>query len=104
MLKRSTIILALTMVLAAQSIAQSTAFTFQGALQDNGAAANGQYDFEFRLFDQLNGGSQQGPVVAANAVSVTDGSFAVTLDFGEIPRGQQVDRDKSKTGGQSRGL
>ena len=39
---RTAILIAITISLASGAIAQSTAFTFQGSLQDNGAAANGQ--------------------------------------------------------------
>ena len=33
--------------------AQSTAFTYQGRLQDGGTNANGTYDFQFTLWDSL---------------------------------------------------
>ena len=41
-------------------VAQTTAFTYQGKLADNGNPANGHYDFQFSLFDALSGGAQQG--------------------------------------------
>jgi hypothetical protein len=47
----------------------------------NGTPANGNYDFEFRLFDALSGGTQQGLTTGANNVVVTDGTFTVTLNF-----------------------
>ncbi len=62
--------------------AQTTEFTFQGSLTNAGTPANGNFDFEFLLFNALAGGSQQGPTVARNGVSVSNGIFAVTLDFG----------------------
>ena len=62
--------------------AQSTAFSFQGLLNDGPSEANGNYDFEFRLYDALSGGSEIGSVNARSAVTVEDGAFAVTLDFG----------------------
>lgn len=40
------------------SLAQSTAFTYQGRLQDAGAAVTGLQDFEFRLFNAVSGGAQ----------------------------------------------
>lgn len=61
--------------------AQSSTFTYQGKLSDNGVTANGSYDIEFRLFDAAAGGS----ALAAqqrNSVAVADGMFAVALDFG----------------------
>jgi hypothetical protein len=50
-----------------QTLAQSTAFTYQGKVTDNGAPANGSYDFAFRLYDSLSGGIQIGtPFMAAS--------------------------------------
>ncbi|MBN1137012.1 MAG: hypothetical protein JXM73_10520 [Anaerolineae bacterium] len=57
-------------------------FTYQGFLKDNGAAANGAYDFEFRLFDAATDGVQIGGIVALEDVPVIDGLFVVRLDFG----------------------
>ena len=66
--------------------AQSTAFTFQGSLNDGGVPANGIYDFEFRLFDQASGGTELGAVQPFSGISLTDGRFSMTLDFGsEFP-------------------
>lgn len=62
--------------------AQSTAFTYQGSLKNGGVAANGNYDFEFVLFDALSGGTQLGSPIAQNSVAVSNGIFSVTLDFG----------------------
>jgi hypothetical protein len=61
--------------------AQITAFTFQGKLNDSGAAANGPYDLQFRLYDTPAGGTLFGTVVRDD-VPVTDGIFTVTLDYG----------------------
>ncbi len=65
--------------------AQSAAFTYQGRLQDNGAAANGAYDLQFALFNAASGGAQQGATITRNDVAVTDGVFTVQLDFGATP-------------------
>src|SRR4051812_42869891 len=63
--------------------AQTTAFTYQGSLKDGATPANGNYDFEFALFDQLGaGGAQFMPTVVVNNVVVTGGIFSVRLDFG----------------------
>ena len=62
--------------------AQSYAFTYQGRLTDNSLTANGNYDFEFRNFDALSGGSQYGSTVVLLNVPVTNGIFTVNLDFG----------------------
>lgn len=58
------------------------AFTYQGRLDNNGAPANGVYDFEFALFDSGTAGNQLGATVALNGVNVVNGVFTVQLDFG----------------------
>ncbi len=58
------------------------AFTYQGKLTDGGAPANGTYDFEFKLYDDLSGGIQVGNTVTQDDVTVTDGLFTAQLDFG----------------------
>jgi len=60
----------------------STAFSYQGRLQDGGAAANGTYDLQFALFDAASAGTQQGANVTLSSVQVTGGVFTVQLDFG----------------------
>jgi hypothetical protein len=59
-----------------------TAFTYQGRLVDAKSPADGEYDFQFRLFDDPNAGSQQGSVIDINDLDVIDGYFTVELDFG----------------------
>jgi hypothetical protein len=78
-------IVLLLIFLGAPALAQppaGTAFSYQGRLADAGTPANGPYDFEFRLFDALTGGTQVGPAVAKNDVSVAAGLFTTSLDFG----------------------
>jgi hypothetical protein len=60
--------------------AQTTAFTYQGQLSSNSVPATGSYDFRFQIF---NAGSVvvAGPLTNT-PVGVTNGLFAVTLDFG----------------------
>lgn len=62
--------------------AQTTAFVFQGKLQEGAAPANGTYQFQFRLFDASSGGNQIGQTLSDIPATVTNGIFAVTLDFG----------------------
>ncbi|MEM7114593.1 MAG: pectinesterase family protein [Chloroflexota bacterium] len=57
------------------------AFTYQGRLNDNGVAANGSYDFEFSLYDDLAAGVQVGSTVA-QTIAVNGGVFTTSLDFG----------------------
>jgi N-acetylneuraminic acid mutarotase len=59
-----------------------TVFTFQGKLHDAGQPANGEYEFEFRLFDALTNGTMVGPVNTREEVAVSNGVFTVQLDFG----------------------
>ena len=59
-----------------------TAFTYQGRLMDANEPADGLYDFQFRLFDDPNAGSQHGDAIDFNDLDVIDGYFTVELDFG----------------------
>lgn len=62
--------------------AQGTAFTYQGRLYDGANPANGRYDLRFNLYDALSAGSLvAGPLTNA-PVTVSNGLFTVTLDFG----------------------
>jgi len=63
--------------------AQGTAFTYQGRLDSAGSPANGIYDLQFTIYDSTNdpGVVIAGPLTNANT-AVSNGLFAVTLDFG----------------------
>ena len=63
-----------------------TSFTYQGKLTDGGVPANGQYEFEFKLYDSLNGGNQVGGTLtySPGGLFVTNGLFTVQLDFGNV--------------------
>jgi hypothetical protein len=65
----------------AQAAPLGTAFTYQGRLTDGVSPANGNYDFEFRLFD-VSSGSTALATVALNDIPVSQGLFTVVLDFG----------------------
>lgn len=58
----------------------STAFTYQGFLENAGAPANAAFDMEFFLLDSL-GTTVAGPICIDN-VAVSAGIFSVRLDFG----------------------
>lgn len=68
--------------------ALGTAFTYQGQLQQSGSAATGPCDLQFLLFDAAGsgapptGGNQIGNTAAADNVPVSNGLFALPLDFG----------------------
>ena len=74
--------LLVTLGLALAAQAQTTTFTYQGSLTENGAAVTGAQDFEFRLFGAVTGGAQIGSVLTLDDVGVTNGLFTVALDFG----------------------
>jgi hypothetical protein len=85
MLNIKQFIQALTIVFifsAVDAFAQGSAFVYQGKLQDGGAAANGTYQFEFKLYDAVAGGNQVGQTLSDIPATVTSGIFTVNLDFG----------------------
>ncbi|HVM47813.1 MAG TPA: tail fiber domain-containing protein [Candidatus Acidoferrum sp.] len=63
--------------------AQGTAFTYQGRLATGGSPATGLYDLQFAVYDSTNspGTLIAGPLTVPGT-GVTNGLFAVTLDFG----------------------
>lgn len=68
-------------------VAQTSEFTYQGKLNDNGSPANATYEMQFRLYDNANAGqgTQQGSTVTKSSVAVSNGVFNVGLDFGTAP-------------------
>jgi len=66
-------------VVAAQ---MGTVFTYQGRLMEAGNPADGQYDFEFMLYNAPSYGSQLAGTGEVNDLDVINGYFTVELDFG----------------------
>ena len=62
--------------------AQGTAFSYQGKLNDHGNPAAGIYDLRFTIYDAATNGDVVSGVLTNAATPVTNGLFAVTLDFG----------------------
>jgi hypothetical protein len=62
--------------------AQGTAFRYQGRLLAGVNPANGQYDLRFDLRDAVAGGSSISTANVIAPVSISNGLFTVTLDFG----------------------
>jgi hypothetical protein len=62
--------------------AQTTTFTYQGQLNDNGSPANGAFDMQFKLYDALGAGNQVGSTITQPSVQATNGAFTTQLDFG----------------------
>lgn len=81
-----------------------TGFTYQGELLVSNAPANGDFDFEFALFDAASGGSEVSTTQFVNDVTVTGGVFSVELDFGVGAfDGEQLWVDVSVRSGSSSG-
>ena len=73
-----TILALLTLVVGShRSIAQSSAFTYQGRLNDGPNPANGTYDLLFRPFNVFTGGSQL-TIPNLRTVGITNGLFTTT--------------------------
>jgi hypothetical protein len=64
------------------AIAQGTAFTYQGRLNDGANPANGTYDLRFAIYDAATLGTPQGNLRTNSAVAISNGLFTVALDFG----------------------
>ena len=61
-----------------------TAFTYQGRLIDANNAADGLYDFQFKLYDANVAGTQKGGILNIGEVDVIDGYFTTELDFSNV--------------------
>lgn len=66
-----------------------TGFMYQGMLKDKSVAANGQYDFQFGLYDAVVVGNRLGSIQTIEKIAVTNGLFSVELntagEFGTEP-------------------
>ena len=71
-----------------------TAWTYQGRLLDDNAAADGVYDMQFKLYDDSNiaTATQIGTTVDVNDIAVSEGYFIAELDFGSDPNNFKGDR------------
>lgn len=78
----SVLFLIFTLLIINSIKAQTTAFNFQGRLNDGGNAANGRYDLQFKLFDSLAGGNQVASTIDRANTQVINGVFSTVLDFG----------------------
>jgi hypothetical protein len=70
--------------------AQETTITYQGQLRQAGEPFTGTANLEFRLWNQLAGGSQVGSSQTRLNWPVEDGLFQVELDFGLAAFTEQV--------------
>ena len=69
---------------AALAAPLGTTFTYQGQLNDNGAPANANYDFQFALFTGASGGTAVSTVELDNQ-TVSAGLINASLDFTDTP-------------------
>ena len=94
MIMRRTIVSAFATLLATASLTlsayaqSSTAFTYQGFLQDNNNPANGTYDLKFTLYDAATEGNAIGNPVFIEDLQIQNGLFTVEVDFGTAPFAQ----------------
>jgi len=64
------------------SLAQGTAFAYQGQMADAGSPANGLYSFVFTVYDAESGGNPVGFFTSLYDVLIVNGRFTVELDPG----------------------
>lgn len=64
--------------------ALSTAFTYQGRIDDSDGSVNGTCDLRFTLHDDNSADSPVGATLTKTDVPVNDGLFTVSLDFGSM--------------------
>ena len=76
------LLLLLTVLAIEGAHGQASSFTYQGQLRQSGEPFTGMADLEFRLYDQLSGGTQIGSTQSVADWPVEDGLFQVELDFG----------------------
>jgi hypothetical protein len=77
---------ALALSLTSTAFAQgTTAFTYQGRLDDSTGPAHGRYDLKFTLYNAATGGSAAAGPLTNTATGITNGLFTATLDFGASP-------------------
>ena len=74
--------------LSSPGLAQSTAFTYQGRLNDSGQPATGLYDLRFTLYDAATNGTVRGEPVNKPATPVTNGLFFCAVHAEDRPKVQ----------------
>ena len=72
----------LLIVVTPKVAAQSTSFTYQGRLTDNGVPAAGVYDLQLTVFSAVSGGSSVGTTSTFDDLAVSNGLFTVILSPG----------------------
>ncbi len=67
------------------ALAQGSAFAYRGDLTSSGSPATGLFDLRFTLHSVNSGGPTVGGPLTNSAALVSNGVFAVVLDFGVAP-------------------
>ena len=77
-IQKISLIVALVIIPALSAIvsAQTTAFSYQGLLNDGGTPANGAFQMQFKLFDSVGGAGQIGSTITDVAVTANSGIFS----------------------------
>jgi hypothetical protein len=68
---------------ASAAFAQTTAFTYQGKLTNNGTPATGTYEMRFTLYDLPAGGFEFGTPKTISNIFATNGIFTVVIPTGD---------------------
>ncbi len=76
----------LALIVVDSASAQTTTFTYQGKLADNGSPATSSYYMQFKLFDDAVTGTQQGPTLTKSAVEVVIDLHGVANMCGDIAK------------------
>ena len=88
--KFNVFLVAFALLIGATAAHAQTEFSYQGRLVDEGAPADGNFDFEFNLYSNDSGGSQIAPTSISEDVVVRDGYFVTQVDFGAVFDGSEV--------------
>ncbi|HEX8737166.1 MAG TPA: tail fiber domain-containing protein [Pyrinomonadaceae bacterium] len=76
------ILLVLFLVAAGSAFGQTSVISYQGRLSEASAVENGEYQFQFKLYDAAEGGNQIGSTIELKTL-VTNGAYSAGLDFGK---------------------
>ena len=79
-MEKLALLLSIIILTAGLSLARTSGFTYQGKLAASGAPANGDYQFQFKLFGGATAVDQFGPTQTGVA-TVQNGIFTTRLDF-----------------------
>jgi hypothetical protein len=80
-MQKLALLLSIMILAAGISLAQTSAFNYQGKLASSGVPANGDYQFQFKLFGGAAAVDQFGPTQTVVA-TVQNRIFTTRLDFG----------------------